>query len=226
LPSTLSRSYSSSERRTPESTKISRRKFSLIFYSDLPFILQFSQLVSCSSISSLSKLLDKKYEETGLNVNIHGQSFPFVIPFLFLAPFRQLTNLSLPLSSVDAASGGFVAPFVNPDLLWDFRVKRVVCVVLLVPFIGPFAVTLMHPNLSCLPVRSIPPDTSKPSSFALFVRVYRSLTSWASSRLPDTVSPTQVSVGRSGGRRSTSMTLSCSSPVFLSTLALLCASEY
>lgn len=26
---------------------------------------------------------------------------------------------------VDAASGGFVAPFVDPDLLWDFRVPRV-----------------------------------------------------------------------------------------------------
>jgi glutamate decarboxylase len=26
---------------------------------------------------------------------------------------------------VDAASGGFVAPFVEPDLLWDFRIPRV-----------------------------------------------------------------------------------------------------
>ncbi|KAJ4337297.1 hypothetical protein N0V87_004797 [Didymella glomerata] len=26
---------------------------------------------------------------------------------------------------VDAASGGFVAPFVNPDLLWDFRLEKV-----------------------------------------------------------------------------------------------------
>ena len=29
---------------------------------------------------------------------------------------------------VDAASGGFVAPFVNPDLLWDFRLERVVSI--------------------------------------------------------------------------------------------------
>ncbi|KAK9443883.1 glutamate decarboxylase, partial [Metarhizium brunneum] len=29
---------------------------------------------------------------------------------------------------VDAASGGFVAPFVVPDLEWDFRVKRVVSI--------------------------------------------------------------------------------------------------
>lgn len=26
---------------------------------------------------------------------------------------------------VDAASGGFVAPFLDPDLVWDFRLKRV-----------------------------------------------------------------------------------------------------
>lgn len=29
---------------------------------------------------------------------------------------------------VDAASGGFVAPFVNPDLVWDFRLERVVSI--------------------------------------------------------------------------------------------------
>ena len=26
---------------------------------------------------------------------------------------------------VDAASGGFVAPFIQPDLVWDFRIPRV-----------------------------------------------------------------------------------------------------
>lgn len=29
---------------------------------------------------------------------------------------------------VDAASGGFVAPFVKPDLVWDFRLERVVSI--------------------------------------------------------------------------------------------------
>src|SRR5205085_8295933 len=29
---------------------------------------------------------------------------------------------------VDAASGGFVAPFIDPDLLWDFRLPRVVSI--------------------------------------------------------------------------------------------------
>jgi len=34
------------------------------------------------------------------------------------------TGLDVPVH-VDAASGGFVAPFVQPDLVWDFRVDRV-----------------------------------------------------------------------------------------------------
>jgi glutamate decarboxylase len=29
---------------------------------------------------------------------------------------------------VDAASGGFIAPFIQPDLLWDFRIDRVVSI--------------------------------------------------------------------------------------------------
>ncbi len=29
---------------------------------------------------------------------------------------------------VDAASGGFVAPFVVPDLKWDFRLEKVVSI--------------------------------------------------------------------------------------------------
>ncbi|MBV9321950.1 MAG: glutamate decarboxylase, partial [Mycobacterium sp.] len=34
------------------------------------------------------------------------------------------TGLDIPIH-VDAASGGFVAPFLDPDLQWDFRVRRV-----------------------------------------------------------------------------------------------------
>jgi glutamate decarboxylase len=29
---------------------------------------------------------------------------------------------------VDAASGGFIAPFLDPDLVWDFRIPRVVSI--------------------------------------------------------------------------------------------------
>jgi glutamate decarboxylase len=34
------------------------------------------------------------------------------------------TGLDVPMH-VDGASGGFVAPFIQPDLEWDFRIKRV-----------------------------------------------------------------------------------------------------
>ncbi|GGT31630.1 glutamate decarboxylase [Streptomyces chromofuscus] len=37
---------------------------------------------------------------------------------------QQDTGLDIPLH-VDAASGGFVAPFLQPDLVWDFRLPRV-----------------------------------------------------------------------------------------------------
>ncbi|CDZ98857.1 glutamate decarboxylase [Phaffia rhodozyma] len=51
-------------------------------------------------VAELARLLDEKEKETGLDVKIH----------------------------VDAASGGFVAPFVKPDLVWDFRIPRVVSI--------------------------------------------------------------------------------------------------
>ncbi|KPV71899.1 uncharacterized protein RHOBADRAFT_67008 [Rhodotorula graminis WP1] len=48
-------------------------------------------------VSAINDELKKKNEAEGLDVTIH----------------------------VDAASGGFVAPFVNPDLVWDFRLPLV-----------------------------------------------------------------------------------------------------
>jgi glutamate decarboxylase len=52
------------------------------------------------NVQLLNDLLHEKYLSTGLDVNIH----------------------------VDAASGGFVAPFVKPDLVWDFRLPRVISI--------------------------------------------------------------------------------------------------
>ena len=40
---------------------------------------------------------------------------------------RQRTGVSVPVH-VDAASGGFIAPFIQPDLVWDFRLERVVSI--------------------------------------------------------------------------------------------------
>ena len=48
-------------------------------------------------VKEVSDALDRLQEEKGLDIPIH----------------------------VDAASGGFLAPFVEPDLVWDFRLPRV-----------------------------------------------------------------------------------------------------
>lgn len=49
------------------------------------------------NVKAISDALDKLEKEKGLNVPIH----------------------------VDAASGGFIAPFIQPELVWDFRLPRV-----------------------------------------------------------------------------------------------------
>ena len=41
-----------------------------------------------------------------------------------LDDLQERTGLDVPLH-VDAASGGFVAPFLQPELEWDFKIKRV-----------------------------------------------------------------------------------------------------
>jgi len=52
---------------------------------------------SYEPVLEVSKELDKLQKEKGLDIPIH----------------------------VDAASGGFIAPFLDPDLIWDFRLERV-----------------------------------------------------------------------------------------------------
>lgn len=52
---------------------------------------------SYEPIEDLSKALDDLQGQSDLNIPIH----------------------------VDAASGGFIAPFIQPDIVWDFRLKRV-----------------------------------------------------------------------------------------------------
>ena len=51
-------------------------------------------------VKEISNALDTLYQETGLDIPIH----------------------------VDAASGGMVAPFIQKDIIWDFRVERVVSI--------------------------------------------------------------------------------------------------
>ena len=52
---------------------------------------------SYEPVADIASALDRLQVERGLDVPVH----------------------------VDAASGGFVAPFVDPDLAWDFRLRRV-----------------------------------------------------------------------------------------------------
>jgi glutamate decarboxylase len=52
---------------------------------------------SYEPVKEIAEALDRLQESTGLDIPIH----------------------------VDAASGGFVAPFLQPDLEWDFRIPRV-----------------------------------------------------------------------------------------------------
>jgi glutamate decarboxylase len=52
---------------------------------------------SYEPVAEIAAALDQLQSETGLDVPIH----------------------------VDAASGGFVAPFLDPELVWDFRLERV-----------------------------------------------------------------------------------------------------
>ena len=44
-----------------------------------------------------------------------------------LDEYEDKTGTHIPVH-VDGASGGFVAPFLDPDLTWDFRLKRVVSI--------------------------------------------------------------------------------------------------
>jgi glutamate decarboxylase len=52
---------------------------------------------SYEPVAEIAAALDRLQDERGLDVPMH----------------------------VDAASGGFVAPFIDPDLVWDFRIARV-----------------------------------------------------------------------------------------------------
>lgn len=60
-------------------------------------ILGVTYTCAYEPVAGIVAELDKLHEETGLDIPVH----------------------------VDAASGGFIAPFVQPDLVWDFRLDRV-----------------------------------------------------------------------------------------------------
>ena len=59
-----------------------------------------------------------------LGVTFTCQYEPVAAVCAALDALQAKTGLDIPVH-VDAASGGFLAPFVEPDLAWDFRLKRV-----------------------------------------------------------------------------------------------------
>ncbi len=61
---------------------------------------------------------------TTLGVTFTGSYEPVAEVAATLDELQRTTGLDIPMH-VDAASGGFVAPFLEPDLEWDFRLPRV-----------------------------------------------------------------------------------------------------
>lgn len=59
-----------------------------------------------------------------LGVTFSGQYEPVKAVSDALDKLQKDTGLDIPMH-VDGASGGFLAPFIEPDLLWDFRLPRV-----------------------------------------------------------------------------------------------------
>ena len=59
-----------------------------------------------------------------LGVTFTGQYEPVQQLAAVLDAYQASTGIDIPIH-VDAASGGFLAPFCAPDLVWDFRLPRV-----------------------------------------------------------------------------------------------------
>ena len=62
-----------------------------------------------------------------LGTTYTGELEPIADICAALDKLQKKTGLDIPVH-VDAASGGFVVPFLNPDLKWDFRLPRVVSI--------------------------------------------------------------------------------------------------
>ncbi len=59
-----------------------------------------------------------------LGVTYTGQYEPVEDVSKALDLLEKQSGIDIPIH-VDAASGGFLAPFIHPDLIWDFRLERV-----------------------------------------------------------------------------------------------------
>lgn len=75
------------------------------------------------------EVLDRVDENTICVVGVLGTSYTFQYDPIeeindALVELKEEKGLDIPLH-VDGASGAFVAPFLNPDLKWDFRLEQV-----------------------------------------------------------------------------------------------------
>ncbi|HPE85202.1 MAG TPA: glutamate decarboxylase [Chlamydiales bacterium] len=59
-----------------------------------------------------------------LGITLNGQFDPIEKLALALRKLNKKNGWNVPIH-VDAASGGFIAPFIYPDLVWDFRIPEV-----------------------------------------------------------------------------------------------------
>ena len=83
-------------------------------------------------IMDAPSMLKQVDENTIGVVGIMGSTFdgsyePIAEMAAALDQYEKETGLDIPIH-VDGASGGFVAPFLQPDTEWDFRLKRVVSI--------------------------------------------------------------------------------------------------
>jgi glutamate decarboxylase len=105
--------------------QVSREKFAPYFDVEL----REAPMTRESYTLTPEQVLARTYENTIAVVVTLGQTFTGLYEDVVaisrtLDELEARTGLSVPIH-VDAASGGFLAPFVTPELVWDFRLPRV-----------------------------------------------------------------------------------------------------
>ncbi len=77
-------------------------------------------------VSATKKLIDENTICVGtvLGTTFTGQIDPIENINNMLVELKNTTGLDIPIH-VDAASGGFIVPFLYPDMKWDFRLEQV-----------------------------------------------------------------------------------------------------
>lgn len=75
------------------------------------------------------EIMERVDENTIMAVGVLGTSYTFDMDPIedinaALVDYKNRTGIDVPLH-VDAASGGFITPFLNPEIEWDFRLEQV-----------------------------------------------------------------------------------------------------